>query len=88
MSESKKKLPKDENVAAFELMKKATEKPAEEEPSKDEISRIMSAMGRRGGLKGGPARAKELRKNNPERLKEIAQKAAKARWDKKKSKSS
>jgi hypothetical protein len=34
-------------------------------------------LGKLGGLKGGPARAKKL---SPERRKEIAQKAAKARW--------
>jgi hypothetical protein len=35
------------------------------------------AMGRRGGLRGGKARAEKL---TPERRKEIAQKAAQARW--------
>lgn len=34
-------------------------------------------LGRRGGLKGGKARAKAL---SPERRSEIARKAAKARW--------
>ena len=36
-------------------------------------------MGRRGGLKGGRARAKKL---SPERRREIAQAAAAARWGK------
>jgi hypothetical protein len=76
----KKKPPTDENVAAFNIMNQATEKPAEEEPSKDDISRIMSAMGRRGGLKGGKARARML---TPKQRKEIAKKAAEARWKKK-----
>jgi hypothetical protein len=79
---AKKKPPKDENIAAFELMKKATEKPAPEEPSQDDISRIMAAMGRRGGLKGGPARAKKL---SEAKRKEIARKAAQTRWAKKSS---
>jgi hypothetical protein len=35
------------------------------------------ALGRRGGLKGGKARAKKL---SPKRRKEIAAKAAAARW--------
>ena len=35
------------------------------------------ALGRRGGLKGGAARAKAL---SPKKRKEIAKKAAKARW--------
>ncbi len=37
-------------------------------------------LGRLGGLKGGKARAEKL---SPERRKEIARKAAKARWEKK-----
>jgi hypothetical protein len=37
-------------------------------------------LGRRGGIKGGPARANAL---TPERRKEIAQKAANTRWAKK-----
>ena len=36
-------------------------------------------LGRLGGLKGGKARAKKL---SPERRKEIAKKAAEARWKK------
>jgi hypothetical protein len=35
------------------------------------------ALGRKGGLKGGPARAKKLGKK---KLREAARKAAKARW--------
>lgn len=35
------------------------------------------SLGRRGGLKGGPARAASM---TPERRKEIAQRAAKQRW--------
>ena len=38
------------------------------------------ALGRLGGLKGGNARAKSL---SEDRRREIAQKAAKARWDSK-----
>lgn len=40
-------------------------------------------LGRMGGLKGGKARAKKL---SAKKRKEIAKKAAKARWDKKKPK--
>jgi hypothetical protein len=40
------------------------------------------SLGRRGGLKGGVARASKMA---PERRVEIAAKAAKARWSKKKS---
>jgi len=38
------------------------------------------ALGRLGGLKGGKARAQKL---SPDQRKEIAQKAAKKRWEKK-----
>lgn len=48
-------------------------------PSKSEISRVMSAMGRRGGKIGGKKRAESL---TPEKRQEIALKAARARWDK------
>ena len=43
-------------------------------PLKDPIA---VAMGRRGGLKGGPARARKL---TPQQRIEIARKAANARW--------
>jgi hypothetical protein len=51
------------------------------EPSKDEIRRVMSALGRIGGPRGGRARAESLSKK---RRKEIAEAAAAARWSKKK----
>lgn len=53
------------------------------EPSQETISAVMSLLGRRGGLKGGKARAKAL---GPERRAEIATKAAKARWLRRRSK--
>lgn len=47
----------------------------------DENGRDLAAvlLGRRGGLKGGKARAESL---SPERRQEIAQRAAAARWGK------
>jgi hypothetical protein len=42
---------------------------------------IAAALGRRGGLKGGPARAQKL---SAKRRHEIAARAAKARWGQKK----
>jgi hypothetical protein len=42
---------------------------------------LAATLGRRGGLKGGPARAQKL---SARRRREIASKAAKARWAKKK----
>ena len=45
--------------------------------SKEEIKAEAIANARKGGLKGGPARAAAL---TPERRKEISTKATKARW--------
>ncbi len=42
-------------------------------------NKAAQKLGKLGGLKGGKARAKAL---SPERRKEIAQRAAKARWGK------
>jgi hypothetical protein len=50
------------------------------EPSKDEIRRVMSLLGKLGGPKGGAARAANL---SARRRKEIAQLAARKRWAKK-----
>ena len=46
----------------------------------DEKNLAAVALGRLGASKGGKARAEKL---SPERRKEIARKAAKARWEKK-----
>lgn len=46
-------------------------------PSAEDIRRVMSALGKIGGPKGGKARAKAL---TPEKRARIARKAAKARW--------
>ncbi len=48
-----------------------------EEPAKPEKNPAAVALGRLGGKKGGPARAKKLSKK---KRSEIAKKAAKARW--------
>jgi hypothetical protein len=55
-----------------------------EEPIKDAKSKLPAAveLGRRGGLKGGKARAEKL---STKKRREIAQKAAQARWAKSKS---
>ena len=52
---------------------------AVEEPAESEKNPAAVALGRLGGKKGGPARAKKLSKK---RRSEIARKAAKARWSK------
>lgn len=48
-----------------------------EEGAKSEKNPAAVALGRLGGRKGGPARAAKL---TPEQRKEIARKAAAARW--------
>jgi hypothetical protein len=49
-------------------------------PSAEDIRRVMSVLGKVGGKKGGKARAENL---SSRRRKEIAKKAAQARWKKK-----
>lgn len=73
--------PSDVNQAAFLMAERATSEP-EENPSlrkidKADISRIMSAMGRKGGKKGGK---RSLETMTPDERRERALRAAKARW--------
>jgi hypothetical protein len=74
----KAKQPKDINQLAKSIVEQATEE--EETLTQEEISKVMSILGRKGGKKGGIARKEAL---SEERRKEIAQKAAAARWGKK-----
>ncbi len=69
-------LPRDTNKKAKSIVDILTGGEVRETPS-DEIRAAAAAMGCRGGLKGGLARKAAL---SPERRKEIAQKAAAARW--------
>jgi len=78
MRRSSKPLPKDPNQRAAEIVRLSREEPKEAN-EQSPISQYLSQIGRKGGLKGGPARAKRLSKN---KLREIGKKAAKARWDK------
>jgi hypothetical protein len=73
------KRPRDFNERAFQsvaILTGSAEPPPEEEP-KDPLRAAAAELGRRGGLKGGKARAEKL---SPEERKEIARKAAEARW--------
>lgn len=88
-SKRRKKRPRDLNALAAEIVGEATtEKPkprdTEEEPEKPAQGEAKNpaavALGRLGGKKGGKARAKKL---SAKRRREIARKAAKARWRKK-----
>ena len=85
MRRSSKSLPKDPNKLAFEIVRLSTEEPespAESPPKPPKerslISEYLAEIGRKGGLRGGKARADKL---TPERRKEIAQNAAKKRWE-------
>jgi hypothetical protein len=71
----------DVNQNAFRIVREASvddegESPPEQRPEKNPAA---VALGKLGGKKGGTARAASL---TPEQRKEIARKAAAARWDK------
>lgn len=70
--------PRELNKLASAIVGEAT---GEVEPVPDAPAKNPAAVerGRLGGLKGGKARAEKL---GPERRREIAQKAARARWTK------
>ena len=70
-----KKRSSDINILASQIVAEATKESVSE--SVKEKNPAAVALGRLGGLKGGPARAKKL---SPKKRKEIAKKAAKARW--------
>ena len=71
----KKKRPTDPNQLAKAIVDKATEAPAKPEDKGKNPAAV--ALGRLGGKKGGPARAKKL---TAEQRSEIARKAARMRW--------
>jgi len=76
----KQKQPQDVNALAKSIVELATEEKKESSlviPAKNPAA---VALGRLGGLKGGKARAEKL---SAKKRKEIASKAAKARWKKK-----
>ncbi|MHB1549582.1 MAG: hypothetical protein ACYCX6_00075 [Vulcanimicrobiaceae bacterium] len=72
------KPPADPILAAKSILAQATGEQPHQEPGAKDPAAV--ALGRRGGLKGGKARAKAL---TPEQRKESARKAAEARWGKK-----
>lgn len=73
----KSKFPKDTNQRAVLIAQMATGEVDKPKDETDLIKLAASAMGRKGGLKGGIARAKKL---SPKKRSEIAKKAAAARW--------
>jgi hypothetical protein len=83
MNDKKSNIKKDVNELAFSIVQQATGEIPAEESSQEKLTKNHHAvaLGRLGGLKGGKSRASKLSKK---RRSEIAQKAAQARWDKKK----
>ena len=86
-SRKQSKRPRDLNQRAASTVARAIgEKPEAEpepvevsEPTPEERHNAAVALGRLGGKKGGPARAKKM---TPEQRSESARKAAQARWAK------
>lgn len=74
----KTKRPRDISQLAASIVKEATGESHAQEPAKEKNPAAV-ALGRLGGLKGGKARAAKL---TAKRRKEIAKKAAQARWGK------
>ena len=75
--------PKDINQAAYQMVRRSTTT-ADPEPhlpkvSQSEISRVMAAMGRKGGKIGGKRRLVTM---TAEQRREVALKAATTRWKK------
>lgn len=73
---SRKHRPADLNSLAASIVSDSTDE-NKPEPAEDGKDPAAVALGRRGGLKGGKARAAKL---TPEQRSEIARKAAAARW--------
>jgi hypothetical protein len=76
---TQKKRPRDTNQLAKRIVDIATGEHEDREPTPEEQGKDPAAvsLGRRGGLKGGKARAKSL---SAKRRAEIAKAAAEARW--------
>ena len=79
MHDRSRKRPRDLNQLAASIVDDATSEEVQRGAQQDSNGKNphAAALGRLGGLKGGSARAKSL---TPERRREIAQKAAAARW--------
>lgn len=76
MPDRSSKRPRDLNALAASIVNDATDENPDPQPD-DGKDPAAVALGRKGGLKGGKARAAKL---TPEQRSEIAKKAAAARW--------
>ena len=81
MNDPKKKKPRDLNLMAKSIIDEATNETQSSEDQTQYQGKNPAAveLGRLGGLKGGRARAEKL---SAKRRKDIAIKAARSRWDK------
>lgn len=77
---AKPKRPSDPNQWAHQLVRESTEEHVSE-PTPDEVSRVMAAIGRRGGRIGGKRRLETM---TAEQRSDVASIAARARWAKRK----
>jgi len=66
---------------ALRVVEEAIGAPLVEKPSRSLISQVMAEMGRKGGKKGGKRRLETM---TPEERSQVALKAARSRWDKRK----
>ena len=74
----RKKRPLDPNQLAYQIMLESTDQaPKYEPPVEKPKNPAAVALGRLGGLKGGPARAATM---TPKKRSQVAARAAKARW--------
>ena len=74
--------PADINQAAYQMVRRSTQTDPESNPpkvSRSEISRVMAAMGARGGRIGGKRRMDTM---TAAERREVATKAARTRWKK------
>ena len=76
MRRSSKALPRDANQRGLAVVNLSIEEPEQTQS----VTEYLAAIGRKGGLKGGKARAAILPAS---KRKAIARKAAKARWSEK-----
>lgn len=86
---SRPKRPTDPNEWARQMVDESTAEskapeplPAQPEPTREQISAVMAALGRRGGRIGGKRKLETMTKKQRSAL---ASKAAKARWKKQES---
>lgn len=84
MPDRSRKRPRDLNQPAARLVDEATGNAPEPDPEREKDP-LAVELGRRGGLKGGKARAARM---TPEERSESARRAVRARWDKAKPPSS